>query len=62
MTWHAVSTNIFFIVVSKEQVEEGKALLNDTWEGLKNIKICIQTKHLFQSEDGNNNLKNILVF
>lgn len=44
--------NVFFIFVPKEEIKVGMAMLDYKWEGLKNIP-GIQSKHFFQSEDGN---------
>ncbi|KAF9411133.1 hypothetical protein HW555_009995 [Spodoptera exigua] len=46
-----LSKNIFFVFVAKEEVKEKMAMLDDKWEGLKNIP-GIQSKHFFQSVDG----------
>ncbi|KAJ8720597.1 hypothetical protein PYW08_006062 [Mythimna loreyi] len=47
----SLSKNIFFVFVAKEEVKEKMAMLDDKWEGLKNIP-GIQSKHFFQSVDG----------
>ncbi|GFQ94994.1 retrovirus-related Pol polyprotein from transposon TNT 1-94 [Trichonephila clavata] len=45
----SLSKNIFFIFVETE-VKEKMVMLDDKWEGLKNIP-GIQSKHFFQSEN-----------
>lgn len=46
----SLSKNIIFNFVAKEEVKEKIAMLDDQWEGLKNIP-GIQSKHWFQSEE-----------
>lgn len=46
----SLSKNIIFKFVAKEEVKEKTAMLDDQWEGLKNIP-GIQSKHFFQSEE-----------
>lgn len=46
----SLSKNIFFKFVAKEEVKEKIAMLDDQWEGVKNIP-GIQSKHFFQSEE-----------
>lgn len=46
----SLSMNIIFKFVAKEEVKEKIAMLDDQWEGVKNIP-GIQSKHFFQSEE-----------